>query len=76
MQFPVRPPATEAALPLFRRPKSRRRKPFVHMGGYFGLSGGLCGSFRPELRLVEAIWLRLAGALLLRKGGLQGIGLV
>jgi hypothetical protein len=36
---------------------------------------GHCGSFRPELRQVEAIWLRLAGALLLRKGGLQGIGL-
>jgi len=32
---------------------------------------GLCGSCRPAARQVEAIWLQLAGVLLLRKVVLQ-----
>ena len=74
MQFPVRPPATEAALPLFRRPKSRRRKPFVHMGGYFGLSGS-ADHFVPNCAWWKQFGFGSQAPCFFGKAGFKGLGL-
>jgi hypothetical protein len=65
---------SEAALPLFRRPKSRRRKPFVHMRGYLGLPG-----FADHFVLLRARWKQLGfgsqALCFFGKAGFKGLGL-
>ena len=45
----------------------------IRLCGRLFRPAGLCGSFRPAARQVEAIRLQLAGVLLLRKAVLQAI---
>jgi hypothetical protein len=58
----------------FRRPKSRRRKPFVHMGGYFGLSGS-ADHFVPNCAWWKQFGFGSQALCFFGKAGFKGLGL-
>ena len=59
---------------LFRRPKSPRRKPFIHMGGYFGLPGSADHFVRSWARWKQ-FGFGSQALCLFEKAGLKGLGL-